>query len=119
MCGIAGLFRLRQPFAGDSVIVDRMAQALAHRGPDAHGVFSAGLVSLGHRRLSIIDPDPRSNQPFTDASGRYTLVFNGQIYNFWEIRALLYDYPFRTSSDTEVIVAAYAKWKEKCLDRMN
>jgi asparagine synthase (glutamine-hydrolysing) len=96
-----------------------MAERMSHRGPDADGVYQHKNCTLGHRRLSIIDLDSRSNQPFTDVSGRYTVVFNGQIYNFKEIKAMLPEYPFRTTSDTEVIVAAYAKWGLQCVERMH
>ena len=91
-----------------------MTDAMAHRGPDAEGCYSKGQVLLGHRRLSIIDLSESANQPFADNSGRYELIFNGEIYNFREIRERL-DYPFKTSGDTEVIVAAFAKWGAKCL----
>lgn len=119
MCGIAGIFRLNEIVQDDIILVQRMTGMLSHRGPDAEGLFQHERCTLGHRRLSIIDLDARSNQPFTDVTGRYTLVFNGQIYNFREIKAELHDYPFRTLSDTEVIVAAYARWGAQCLERMN
>jgi asparagine synthase (glutamine-hydrolysing) len=98
MCGITGIFHLNG--VADEATkgrVQTMTDQVAHRGPDAEGVYRHGPVCLGHRRLAIIDLDARSDQPFTDASGRYTLVFNGQIYNFAEIKAQLADYPFRTT----------------------
>lgn len=83
---------------------------MAHRGPDAHSDYVQGRVALGHRRLSIIDLSDAANQPFADYTGRYRIVFNGEIYNFREIKALLSDYPFNTNGDTEVLLAAYIKW---------
>src|SRR5690606_34834604 len=103
----------------DRVLVSKMNDAQAHRGPDADGIAQSGKCTLGHRRLSIIDLDGRSNQPFSDVTGRYTMVFNGQIYNFRDIKAELSDYPFHTTSDTEVLVAAYTKWGADCLQRLN
>ncbi len=95
-----------------------MTDAIAHRGPDAEGHYIDGPVALGHRRLSIIDLSDSANQPLWDADGRYVIVFNGEIYNFAEIRSSLGDYPFRTKGDTEVILAAYLTWGASCLDRL-
>lgn len=96
-----------------------MTRRLAHRGPDAEGFFIENEVALGHRRLSIIDLSENANQPMQDASGRYVLVFNGEIYNYREVQGLLPDYPFRTKSDSEVILAAYARWGAECLQYFN
>ncbi len=96
-----------------------MTRCLAHRGPDAEGFFTEGEAALGHRRLSIIDLSDAANQPMEDVSGRYVLVFNGEIYNYREIKALLPDYPFRTQSDSEVILAASARWGVGCLAYFN
>jgi asparagine synthase (glutamine-hydrolysing) len=117
MCGIAGIV------AGGSgaVTADRirhMTDAMAHRGPDAEGLWIHETVALGHRRLSIIDLSTEANQPFLDHSGRYAIVFNGEIYNFKQIRQELVDYPFRTNGDTEVLLAAFIRWGEACLDRL-
>lgn len=119
MCGISGIFRRGIANPDDRVLVSKMNDAQAHRGPDADGIAQSGKCTLGHRRLSIIDLDGRSNQPFSDVTGRYTMVFNGQIYNFRDIKAELSDYPFHTTSDTEVLVAAYTKWGADCLQRLN
>lgn len=114
MCGIAGILYFNHPVPDQSVI-KKMTDAMAHRGPDAHNDFVQGRVALGHRRLSIIDLSDAANQPFTDHTGRYRIVFNGEIYNFQEVKARLVDYPFTTSGDTEVLLAAYIKWGADCL----
>jgi asparagine synthase (glutamine-hydrolysing) len=101
-----------------------MNEVTKHRGPDGtaikilKGDTSNRGVTFGHNRLAIIDPDPRSNQPMTDASGRYTVVFNGEIYNFKDIRKEL-AYPWRTESDTEVVLAGYAQWGKEVFNRLN
>lgn len=109
MCGISGRFMLNEQ-AADQSIISRMTDAMAHRGPDANGYFVKGPISLGHRRLSIIDLSERSNQPLFDSTGRYAIVFNGEIYNYASVRAKLASYPFATQGDTEVVLAAYIKW---------
>ena len=114
MCGIAGILYFDQHHKAREDDVKAMTDAMAHRGPDADGCYSKDQVLLGHRRLSIIDLSESANQPFADNSGRYELIFNGEIYNFREIREQL-DYSFKTSGDTEVIVAAYSRWGVKCL----
>lgn len=121
MCGIAGIATPDLKGAGpegSEAITRRMTAALAHRGPDAEGIWSGSQVVLGHRRLSIIDPEPASNQPFRSADGRYVLVYNGAVYNFRELRESLAHYPFRTKGDTEVLLAAWMEWGEACLDRL-
>lgn len=116
MCGIAGLLKYKQlPLTWKGI--ERMSSALSHRGPDANGVYENDFVALGHTRLSIIDLNECSNQPMADSSGRYIIVFNGEIYNFQEVRAQLKDYPFRTNGDTEVILAAYQTWGPDCIHR--
>jgi len=114
MCGIAGILT----FSGRPVEkeqVSRMTDAMAHRGPDAGGHFVEGQVGLGHRRLSILDLSEASNQPFFDQSGRYAMVYNGEIYNFMEVKPLLKDYAFKTTGDTEMLIAAFAKWGVDCI----
>ena len=114
MCGIAGILNFKKLTVGDSLI-RCMTDAMAHRGPDAVGFFSEGPISLGHLRLSIIDLSSAANQPFSDNSGRYTLIFNGEIYNYNSVKPMLPDYAFHTTSDTEMLIAAYAKWGPDCL----
>lgn len=97
----------------------RMCGAMAHRGPDAEGLARLGNNVLGHRRLSIIDLSAASNQPFTSADGRYTIAFNGEVYNYRELKRELDGHPWRTGSDTEVLLAAYARWGEGCLGRLH
>ena len=117
MCGIAGIFH--QAGGGiESSTIRSMCDAMVHRGPDAGGYLTEDGIALGHRRLSIIDLSDAANQPFTDASGRYTVVFNGELYNYREVRRMLPEYPFSTSSDTEVLVAAFAAWGTACIDRV-
>jgi asparagine synthase (glutamine-hydrolysing) len=96
-----------------------MNQAMAHRGPDADGVWSDHLVCLGHRRLSIIDTSEAGNQPFHSTDGNYVLVFNGEIYNYIELRTELSAFhQFTTETDTEVILAAYAQWGIQMTERL-
>ncbi len=106
MCGITGIFEFK-PTGGDhQAQVDQAIRCLQPRGPDSQGRFSAPGLWLGHTRLSIIDTSQAAAQPFGDASGRYTLVFNGEIYNFKDLRYRLQQkgIPFRSNSDTEVLL---------------
>ena len=118
MCGIVGIFGLEGVSAPELRLADMM-RAMDHRGPDAEGQFMADNILLGHKRLSIIDINEASNQPFVSEDGRYVLVFNGEIYNYKEIRSQLNDFNFRTNSDTEVLLAAWMKWGQKSLQLFN
>ncbi len=118
MCGISGIFGL-EDISDPKGLVNSMNQALSHRGPDAQGIYLQEEVCLGHRRLSIIDVDTSSDQPFVDPKGRYVLVYNGEIYNFRELKAQLVNWEFRTHSDTEVLMAAYDQWGLECLSLFN
>jgi len=115
VCGISGLagrrWRREQLAA--------MVAAIAHRGPDGSGIYvdPEGRCGLGHNRLSIIDLSDAGTQPMADASGTRWLSFNGEIYNFVELRAQFPDYPFHSGTDSEVILAAYDKWGEACVER--
>lgn len=112
MCGIIGGIRVRP----DSL--ERAAESFAYRGPDSTHFFDDGKVQLGHHRLSIIDTSSAADQPFWDAAREIGIVFNGEIYNFRDIRAeLATDYDFRTQSDTEVVVYAFKKWGVQCVQR--
>jgi len=114
MCGIAGILGEKTFKASLDVMLNKQS----HRGPDHTGTYIDPEIALGHNRLSIIDLSPEANQPFKDISDRYYMVFNGEIYNYVELRKDL-DYPFSTSSDTEVLLAAYIKWGKKCLHKLN
>jgi len=117
MCGINGIYRFDQTPERGRVVA--MNNVLAHRGPDANGVFTDQNVVLGHRRLSIIDLSEKANQPMTDAENRFTIVYNGEIYNFAEVKAKLADYPFATNSDSEVVLAAWRRWGVDSLSQFN
>lgn len=117
MCGITGFI---SSFTKEQAqgIIQKMTDAIAHRGPDAEGYFHHDRVTLGHRRLSIIDTSVAGNQPFVDKERNIALVFNGEIYNYKELkRELQQEFHFHTSTDTEVIVAAYSKWGIACIHR--
>lgn len=116
MCGIAGSVGHA---ANQSHMVRNMLDAIRHRGPDASKVTVLNpICTLGHNRLSIIDLDESANQPFIDFEDRYTVVFNGELYNYIELKAELQGtYPFKTQSDTEVLLAAYRHWGKACLHR--
>ena len=115
MCGIAAIV---SPEIDRSALLPAMVDALEHRGPDERGVAGADGCALGHARLSIIDLSS-GTQPMTDAAERYWIVYNGELYNFLELRAELErrGRAFRTHSDTEVIIAAYDEWGRECLQR--
>ncbi len=115
MCGIAGIFGQNW----ERNRLDVMVAEQHHRGPDASGIYvdPRGIAGLGHNRLSIIDLSDAGRQPMESANGHLKIVFNGEIYNYPELRAQLGDYPYRSQSDTEVILAAYERWGEACLDR--
>ncbi len=116
MCGICGIAGNRKGDARPAL--ERMIVSLRHRGPDGEGAVHLADCSFGHTRLSIIDLESGS-QPMADISGRYHITFNGEIYNYKELReALLRDgYRFRTNSDTEVVLSSFARWGSDCLDR--
>lgn len=117
MCGISGIIGPNTKEAE----LQKMLQAQKHRGPDHTGNFiDPGFAAIGHNRLSIIDLSPEANEPFVDNSERYVLTFNGEIYNYKELKDELKSfYGFRTASDTEVLLAAFIKWGKECLQRLN
>jgi asparagine synthase (glutamine-hydrolysing) len=117
MCGILGTLP-----ATDAVFFKNSLDKLIHRGPDSFGIWSdESNVSLGHRRLAILDLSQNASQPFFDVTKRFSIVYNGEIYNFIEIRNELEKkgYQFQSESDTEVLLYAFIEWGEKCLLRLN
>ena len=117
MCGIAGIIKFDNKPA-DPLIIKKMTDAMSHRGPDADGFYVRNEVALGHRRLSIIDLSTSANQPFADQSKNFQLVFNGELYNFQEVKDRMNGTPFRTNSDTEVLAEAFAQKGINCLDNL-
>ncbi len=117
MCGIFGV--VNKPIEED--LARKCTDRMTHRGPDAGKIWQKDNVTLGHRRLAILDLSEKCEQPLSYADGRYMMVFNGEIYNFLEIRDELVKlgYTFASDCDSEVIMAAYMEWGSACLDRMN
>jgi asparagine synthase (glutamine-hydrolysing) len=120
MCGIAGQFNFQRREPVERATIVRMARSIAHRGPDDEGFFIAGPVGLGFRRLSIIDLTS-GHQPMSDAEETVWVIFNGEIYNYRELRGELQGkgHQFKTNSDTEVIVHGYKEWGTHVFDRLN
>lgn len=120
MCGICGELRFDEG-APDKARIDRMMSKLERRGPDSAGSYFDGPVGLGHRRLSIIDLSDKASQPMIDTDNDLSLVFNGTIYNYPELRKHLQDkgHRFISSGDTEVILKAYAEWGVECLQHLH
>lgn len=113
MCGINGITR------NDRILIERMNQVTAHRGPDGSFIYEDKGVTLGHNRLSVIDVREVANQPFLSDDGRYVIVYNGELYNFKELKAELNGYTYRTVGDTEVVLNAYRKWGSAAVKRFN
>lgn len=119
MCGIAGIVDFSGQPVDQSLLLE-MLKKQHHRGPDASGYFVQDNVGLAHNRLSILDLSTAADQPFYSADKRFVLVFNGEIYNYLELKETLKDkYTFQTTSDTEVLLYSYLEWGERCLDRFN
>ena len=120
MCGICGIFNLNgEPVS--PVVLRKMTNAIAHRGPDGEGFYIDSFIGFGHRRLAIIDLSPLGHQPMTTPDGQFTISYNGEIYNFQELRIELeaLGCPFRSRTDTEVVLNAYAHWGPQCIDKFN
>ncbi len=119
MCGIAG-FSLLNALNEKDKILKIMNDKLSHRGPDGEGFYHDNDVSFSHKRLAIIDLDSRSNQPFVDKTNQYVVIFNGEIYNYIELKKILIDagLKFFTTSDTEVLLNSYIYWKEELLHKV-
>ena len=120
MCGIAGIFHLNgQPVS--PVNLRKMTDSIRHRGPDGEGFYTDSFIGLGHRRLAILDLSPAGHQPMITKDGQYAITYNGEIYNFQELRLELESlgYQFRSQTDTEVVLYAYAEWGAECVRRFN
>src|SRR5258708_28000820 len=121
MCGITGIFSFNLVGKFNRVNLTAATQALAKRGPDFQDTYIDEWVGLGHRRLSIIDTRDIANQPMWDESKRYCIVYNGEIFNFQDLREGLKQkgHSFTTESDTEVLLRMYMMEKENCLNQLN
>ena len=119
MCGIAGILRA-DPSPEDRDLVDRMLQSIRHRGPDGSGVAREGPLTVGHRRLAILDLSEAASQPMRSADGRYLLTYNGEIYNYLDLRDALglKAADLRSHSDTEILLRGWERWGPAVLDRM-
>lgn len=121
MCGITGYFSPSGKFNEAHLLAAN--NSLLHRGPDAGGVYTSGMVGLGHRRLSILDLSETANQPMISANNRFVMVYNGEVYNFKEIQQEILKYrpdvKFKTSSDTEIILEAFSLWRENIVNMLN
>lgn len=120
MCGIAGIFNVDGRPAPVSVL-KRMTDVVSHRGPDGEGFWTGSFVGFGHRRLAIIDLSPLGHQPMQTADGTCVITYNGEIYNFQELRIELESkgHSFRSKSDTEVLLNAFREWGPACVERLN
>ncbi|MBD8487341.1 asparagine synthase (glutamine-hydrolyzing) [Echinicola sp. CAU 1574] len=119
MCGISGIINFQNELVKESEIREMM-EKMKHRGPDDEGVFIHNRVGIGFVRLSILDLSPAGHQPMFSKDENLVIAFNGEIFNYIEIRDVLKcKYQFITDTDTEVVLASYQEWGEKCLDRLN
>ncbi len=120
MCGIAGRVNLLTGAPVDPESIAGMCRLIAHRGPDGQGAFVKGCAGFGHRRLAVIDLSDAASQPMESQDGRYWITYNGEIYNYLEIRAQLVRLGrrFRTNSDTEVLLQSYEQFGPQCLERL-
>jgi asparagine synthase (glutamine-hydrolysing) len=120
MCGFVGFLALHDGAAPTPAWIETLIDTIAHRGPDDHGILVDGRAALGFRRLSILDLSQAGHQPMTSRDGTLSMVFNGEIYNYVELRAELeaLGHRFASSGDTEVLLASYAQWGRRCVDRL-
>lgn len=120
MCGIAGILNLNNKSIPGQVLKN-MTDAIMHRGPDDEGFYIDSYIGLGHRRLAVIDTSPRGHQPMLTKDKRYVITYNGEVYNFKDIRSELMKkgYIFYSKTDTEVVLNAYAEWGTECLKHFN
>jgi asparagine synthase (glutamine-hydrolysing) len=120
MCGIVGILKLDGEPAS-SVLLRKMTDAIAHRGPDSDGYYTDNYIGLGHRRLAILDLSPAGHQPMQTQDGRFIISYNGEIYNFQEIKIELESlgHHFRSKTDTEVVLNAFTQWGSSCIEKFN
>ena len=118
MCGIAGIYGLSS-IEKNTQAIQQMTNVIKHRGPDNQATFIEANIALGHTRLSIIEPNASGNQPMQSPDSRYTIVYNGELYNYKALKTQIKNYSFQTETDTEVILAAYIQWGNNCLNRFN
>lgn len=120
MCGIAGVFSFTGKALSHKDHLEKSIETLSRRGPDYTGFYESPHCLLGHKRLSIIDTSSSSHQPMSDQQNRYTIVFNGEVYNYQELKEEhLQNYPFQSEGDTEVLLGMYAKYGPEMLDHLN
>ena len=120
MCGIAGIINKNEKNI-EKKDLERMVKIMKYRGPDDEGYFIENNIGLGHCRLSIIDLSQAGHQPMTNENNNLHITYNGEIYNYLELKNELkkFGHKFKSNSDTEVILHAYEQWGEKCLDKFN
>lgn len=120
MCGIVGIFNTNGAPVSPAIL-RKMSDAISHRGPDGEGFYTDSFVGLGHRRLAIIDPSPAGHQPMITENGSVCITYNGEVYNFRELRAELEasGYTFHSNTDTEVVLNAFHKWGTESVTRFN
>src|SRR5687768_10255009 len=120
MCGIAGIFNTDgRPVSINTL--KRMTDSIIHRGPDGEGYWTNQCIGFGHRRLAIIDLSPLGHQPMQSDDGRFIIIYNGEVYNFMNIRIELesHGYKFHSRTDTEVLLKSYQHWGEDCILKFN
>jgi asparagine synthase (glutamine-hydrolysing) len=120
MCGIAGIFNLNAKSVSPGTL-RKMTDAIAHRGPDGEGQYADKFIGLGHRRLAILDLSEAGHQPMMTEDGNFVITYNGEIYNFMELRTELQGlgHKFQSRTDTEVVLKAYVQWGPACVERLN
>ena len=121
MCGFIGEIRKASNRPQNLGVIEKLNELITHRGPDSFGSAKLGQSTFAHRRLSILDLSNNAHQPMFDEAKKLLLVFNGEIYNYQEIRRdlLSLGHEFNGSGDTEVLLKSYVQWGEKCVHRLN